>query len=81
MPDGLTPFSIELGGREYPTRTCPRKLITDASWSWLRLHRFYARGLLPFAGGLLDQPNTFLESMEVIDGAETEGAVRDHGRG
>lgn len=77
----MTPYSIDLGEATLAPRTCPRKLVSDASWDWLRLHRFFKQGVLPYAGGLLDQPYRFLEAMEVIDGAEAESAIRDHGRG
>ena len=80
MPEGLSPYSITIAGCELMPRTCPRKLVTTTSWDWMRLHHFYKRGVLPFSGGLLEQPNRFLEAMEVLDHAEAESALRDHGR-
>ena len=38
----------------------------------MRLHRHYLNGVLPFSGGLLDQPNTYIQAMEVIDARVSE---------
>jgi len=33
----------------------------------LRLYKHYKNNILPFAGGILDQPNVFQEAMEIIE--------------
>jgi len=35
--------------------------------SFMRLYRHYRSGWLPYAGGLMEQPNIYLEAMETID--------------
>ncbi len=47
-------------------QTCPRYLVTEHSWSLLRLYGHYRRGILPFQGALFDQPHRFVEAMEII---------------
>ena len=47
--------------------TCLLPMITERSMSFLRLYRHYKNGWLPYTGGLLDQPNIYLEAMEIID--------------
>ena len=44
-------------------------MVTKTSWNMLSLHNHYRRRILPFAGGLMDQPNYYRESMEIIDSA------------
>ena len=51
------------------SRTCLLPMITPVSHVMVRLYHHYQAGHLPFAGGLLDQPKQFLESMEKL-GAE-----------
>lgn len=46
---------------------CPSKLAKPASWFWIDLYRHYKNGILPLAGGLLDQPNSFIRAMSTID--------------
>ncbi len=68
------------------SRTCLLPMVTPASRFLLRLYRHYDKRLLPYGGGLLDQPNYYLEAMEIIettlndlirDGTEQN---RNHGR-
>lgn len=51
------------------SRTCLLPMITPESYAWLRLHTHYKEGYLPRAGGILDQPNKFMEAMEVLNRA------------
>lgn len=51
------------------SNTCLLPMITDRSHTYIRLYRHYKNGLLPLAGGVLEQPNTYLQAMEIIDGA------------
>ena len=41
-------------------------MITDLSRDLLALGRHYHNGHFPFSGGLLDQPNFFIEAMELL---------------
>ena len=47
-------------------QTCPRYLITDRSWMFLRLYGHYRRGFLPLRGALFEQPHVYVEAMEII---------------
>ncbi len=46
---------------------CPRRLITPASSFYLDLYRHYRNGVLPVAGGLLDQPYVYMRAMTIIE--------------
>jgi len=58
-------FAIAEIGLE--SRTCLLPMITAASHEFMRLYGHYKNRLLPFAGGLYDQPALYREAMEVID--------------
>jgi hypothetical protein len=49
------------------SRTCLLPMITPFSHQLMRLYSHYKNQLLPFAGGLHDQPAIWMEAMEVID--------------
>lgn len=53
-------------GGVFQSRTCLLPMITPESYFLLRLHSHYKQGLLPYAGGLLEQPNFYLEAMEIL---------------
>lgn len=48
------------------SRTCLLPMITTATHQALRLFRHYKNGVLPHGGGLLDQPNHYIEAMQVL---------------
>lgn len=50
-------------------KRCPLKLVTHISKRFLRFYRFMEKGFLPNPGGILDQPNRFIEAISVIDDA------------
>lgn len=50
-------------------KRCPLKLVTHISKRFLRFYRFMEKGFLPNPGGILDQPNRFIEAMAIIDDA------------
>jgi hypothetical protein len=49
------------------TEVCPRQQLSQFSLQMLEMYRHYEQGLLPEAGGLLDQPTAYLRAMSVID--------------
>ena len=73
---GLLPGS--LGPAPYPkwaiseidfeSRTCPLPMVDDFSRYLLDLYNWFDAKILPFAGGILDQPYFFIESMKIIKG-------------
>jgi hypothetical protein len=52
------------------SKTCLLPMVTPQSKLLLRLHEHYENGVLPYAGGILDQPNYFTEMMETISARE-----------
>lgn len=55
----------QLDGVNY--RVCPMMQITPMSRQFMMLHTHYAKRLLPFHGGLMNQPNAYLQAMETIE--------------
>lgn len=62
-------------GGVFQSRTCLLPMITQESSFLLRLHAHYKQGLLPYDGGLLEQPNFYLEAMEILTARESEIAA------
>lgn len=52
------------------SRTCFLPMITPQSRFLLGLYRHYQAKLLPCAGGLLDQPNYYVQAMEILGEAD-----------
>ncbi len=48
-------------------RRCPLQLITQTTKKFMRFYQFMEKGFLPNPGGLLEQPNRFLEAMSVLN--------------
>jgi len=42
-------------------------MVTQASELMLRLFPHFKKSLMPFSGGLLEQSNRFIESMQIIE--------------
>lgn len=51
----------------FESRTCLLPMITPLSHQFLKLYSHYKNKLLPFTGGLYDQPAAYIEAMEIID--------------
>lgn len=49
---------------------CLLPMITQESRFLLRMHEHYKKGKLARTGGVLDQPNFYLEAMEVMNERE-----------
>lgn len=47
-------------------QSCPLPMISEDSRLFLRLHKHYRNGILPLGTGLLEQPNKFLQAMEIL---------------
>jgi hypothetical protein len=54
------------------SRTCFLPMITPQTHFLLRLFSHYKNAVLPYAGGLLDQPHFFAEAMEILAGRSGE---------
>ena len=64
-PAPIPMFSVTEIGLE--SRTCLLPMITPQSHEFMRLYGHYRNQLLPYPGGLYDQPALYAEAMEVID--------------
>ena len=58
------------------SRICPRSLVTDESVALFRLWNFYRDGYLAVAGGILDQPASYLHAMSFISAAWKEATSK-----
>lgn len=61
------------------SRTCFLPMITADSNRMLRLHWHYRKGFLPYRGGIADQPNLYIEAMEILEKTfgEIEAAIAE----
>lgn len=46
---------------------CLKPMVTEHSHALLRLWRHYRAGILPYSGGIMNQPTAYIEAMELID--------------
>jgi len=46
--------------------SCLLPMITDDSNFFLKMHKHYKNGILLVDGGLVNQPNKYLEAMELL---------------
>ena len=53
------------------SRTCLLPMITPQSRFFMRMYRHYKERILPFGGGLLDQPHLYAEAMEILSSRES----------
>lgn len=66
------PGMIEIRG-VIKTNICLLPMVTPESWELVRLHGHYAKGRVPFSGGVLEQPAAFVRAVEVIEDAIRQG--------
>jgi hypothetical protein len=57
--------SVTIGG--YSLTRCPLKYVTQLEWMYLDAYVYFAKGILPNAGGWLEQPVKFGMVMQIID--------------
>jgi len=55
------------------TNTCLLPKITPQSHEFMHLYNHYKNGMLPFQGGLLDQPAAYVDAMDLIDSELANG--------
>lgn len=48
------------------SRTCLLPMVGAVEMDLLRWYQRYEKNVYPFAGGFLDQPNNYIEAMDVI---------------
>lgn len=76
-PAGFAMFSIPDIGLE--SKTCLLPMITSESRALLGLYTHYKNGLLPFGGGVLDQPCVFDDAMQLIEAQIVKIRAADNG--
>ena len=50
----------------FSSRVCPLPLVTAKSTQFIRLYKSFDKGVLVKSGGLIEQPNQYIEAMEII---------------
>jgi len=82
-PAPIPKFSVTHRGQELleNPHVCPVPLISPLSYKLLSLYKHYDKQLLPFSGGVLDQPNIYIEAMEIIGDTLAEIAREKAKRG
>lgn len=51
----------------YEINKCPMKYAGEKEFGFIKAYGHYKNGLLPNAGGWLEQPADFVEAMEIIE--------------
>jgi hypothetical protein len=51
----------------YKLKRCPLKVMTQEGLEFLEAYRFYKQGQLPCGGGWMDQAQTFIEAVGIIE--------------
>lgn len=75
-PASHAQWVVTLNGRtQVESRTCLLPMVEPEIAELVQLHGFYRDGLLPFSGGVLEQPAYYLEAMRLV-----AAAVNDDGR-
>jgi hypothetical protein len=54
---------------------CPANFYQGGHAKWIDLFRQYERGLLPFTGGIADQPNKAIELFNLIESLVIENRI------
>lgn len=52
---------------DYKLKRCPLKEVTPEGLEYFEAYKFYKNGVLPMAGGWLDQAQSFIEAVRVIE--------------
>ncbi len=49
------------------TNICLKPMVTSKSLGFLKMYTHYKNRLLPYSGGILDQPYSYIRAMEIIE--------------
>jgi hypothetical protein len=52
------------------SNVCLLPMVTNRALFFIRLHKHYRNGVLFSGSGFMDQPNLYLEMMEILDGID-----------
>ena len=53
----------------FESRVCLKNIPDDRAYQMVGLYGHYDKNMLPFSGGIMDQPNYYITAMAVIRGA------------
>ncbi len=48
------------------SKVCLLPMLTDQTYALIRLSRHYKNNMLPVSGGILEQPNYFLQAIDIL---------------
>jgi hypothetical protein len=65
-------FNID---RQIYFKTCPGNFVTQSVLHWMGVHESFRKGIMPYAGGFLDQPNKALDLFKMFDAFYAEQAL------
>ena len=63
-PAGYAMFTIK---GVIDSNVCLKPMVTTHTYALIRLFKHYKNGILAKKGGVLSQPNYYLEAMEILD--------------
>jgi hypothetical protein len=82
MPGSIGPAAVNIFEITYPagsttpflqSKVCLLPMVDRSTWDYFRLHQHYRNSILLTAGGIMDQPNIYIEVMEQITEAMNHG--------
>jgi len=60
------------------SKTCLLPMVTQQSMMLMKLYKHYSNNILLKQGGILDQPNFYIEAMEILDQKVNENNVNSN---
>lgn len=82
MPGSIGPAQVDIFEITYPknarqpflkSKTCLLPMVDPSIWDYFRLHTHFKNSVLFTAGGIMDQPNLYIQIMEQITEAMGNG--------
>jgi len=66
-PAGFFKWEVQRGGQTViESKVCLLPMITQRSHGLMKLYKQYLLGHYPYSGGLYEQPNAYLQAIEII---------------
>lgn len=59
--------NIHFIGTDLGFATCVGNFVSNSAVSWIELHAHFERGVMPYPGGLMDQPAKAVEIFRIIE--------------
>lgn len=72
--------SVHKIGDEVSFSTCIGNFVKPQIYPLLRAHQMFSQGVMPYAGGLMDQPAKIIEIFGVIDSHRAEVANKERAK-